>query len=68
MLCIACKSGTDPDSNLTGSDFNNIWQSSLITGSLGYCKRYKAAMSNPRPSGRVRPSRRFCAAHFRFSL
>jgi len=28
-----------------------------------------AAMSNPRPMGRVRmwPSWRFCAAHFRFS-
>ena len=27
-------SGADPASNLRGSDFSNIWQSSLITGSL----------------------------------
>jgi len=28
----------------------------------------KPAMSNPRPGGPVWPSRRFCAAQFRFSL
>jgi len=28
----------------------------------------KPAMSNPLPSGRIRPRRRFCAAQFRFSL
>jgi len=28
----------------------------------------RSAMSNPRPVGRMRPSRRFCAAQFRFWL
>jgi len=31
-------------------------------------KLLKPAMSNSRPVGRMRPSRRFCAAQFRFSL
>jgi len=39
-----------------------------VLAALQNVKASNSAMSNPRPLGRMWPSRRFCAAQFRFSL
>jgi len=55
-------------------ELNNNWIHFFLCARK-FCSRptsevyvLRATMTNPRPAGRIRPSRGFCAVQFRFSL